>query len=111
MLANVETRVTAGEQGEPFYTDDKYRAGKSLESRGTEAILNALILSNRDAAGGMLSPTTRQAFDNLWALQRTEGPMFEYACHEGNHDIRHILKINRNLEKQSDVEASRQESK
>ena len=23
---------------------------------------------------------------------RTEGPMFEYACHEGNHDIRHILE-------------------
>ena len=44
-------------------------------------------------------------------MVRTEGPMFEYACHEGNHDIRHILKINRNLEKQSDVEASRQESK
>ena len=76
MLANVETRVTAWEEVEPFYTDEEYRVGKSLESRGTEAILNALILSNRDAAGGMLSPTTRQAFDNLWALQRTEGPMF-----------------------------------
>ena len=32
---------------------------------------------------------------------RTEGPMFEYACHEGNHDIRHILEINRNLERQA----------
>jgi len=75
MLANVETRVTAWQEVEPFYTDEEYRAGKSLESRGTEAILNALILSNRDAASGTLSPTTRQAFDNLWALQRSDGPM------------------------------------
>ena len=32
-------------------------------------------------------------------MVKTEGPMFEYGCHEGNHDIRHILEINRNLEK------------
>ena len=25
--------------------------------------------------------------------------MYEYGCHEGNHDIRHILEINRNLER------------
>ena len=31
----------------------------------------------------------------------TEGPMYEYACHEGNHDIRHILEIYRNLEQQA----------
>ena len=29
----------------------------------------------------------------------TEGPMYEYACHEGNHDLRHILEIARNLER------------
>ncbi len=75
MLANVEGRVTAWQDVKPYYSDEQYRAGKSLESRGTEAILNALILSNRDAAGGTLSHTTRQAFDHLWALQRTDGPM------------------------------------
>ncbi len=32
-------------------------------------------------------------------LVRIEGPMYEYGCHEGNHDIRHILEINRNLER------------
>ncbi len=32
-------------------------------------------------------------------LVRTEGPLYEYGCHEGNHDIRHILEINRNLER------------
>ena len=32
-------------------------------------------------------------------LLHTAGPMFEYACHEGNHDLRHLLEIYRNLEK------------
>ena len=27
-------------------------------------------------------------------------PMYEYACHEGNYDIRHILEISRNIENQ-----------
>ena len=36
--------------------------------------------------------------------------MFEYACHEGNYDVRHLLEINRNLEKQAAV-ASQQGSK
>jgi hypothetical protein len=35
----------------------------------------------------------------------TDGPMYEYGCHEGNHDIRHILEINRNLERQADEAA------
>ena len=41
---------------------------------------------------------------------RTDGPMFEYGCHEGNHDIRHILEIHRNLDKQA-AAAAEQESK
>ena len=40
-------------------------------------------------------------------MVRIEGPMFEYGCHEGNHDIRHILEINRNLERQAAEAASR----
>ena len=43
-------------------------------------------------------------------MVRTEGPMFEYACHEGNYDVRHLLEINRNLEKQA-AAASQQDSK
>jgi hypothetical protein len=34
-------------------------------------------------------------------LLKTEGPMFEYACHEGNKDLRHLLEIYRNLERQA----------
>ena len=42
----------------------------------------------------------------------TEGPMYEYACHEGNHDIRHILEIYRNLERQAaEAEAAAQASR
>ena len=44
-------------------------------------------------------------------LVRTDGPLFEYACHEGNHDIRHILEIHRNLERQAAVEASGTDSR
>ncbi len=73
LLENVEIRVTAWHEVEPFYSDEQHRPPKSSESRGTEAILNALILANRDARTGALSDTTRQAFDNLWALQLTSG--------------------------------------
>ena len=53
-------------------------------------------------------PTTWQTH---WSAEvpmvTTDGPMFEYGCHEGNHDIRHILEINRNLERQAaEAEAS-----
>jgi squalene-hopene/tetraprenyl-beta-curcumene cyclase len=44
------------------------------QSRGTEAVLNALILASNDAAsGGHLSADTRSAFDHLWATQQTAG--------------------------------------
>ena len=43
-------------------------------------------------------------WDRPWSaeipLMATEGPMYEYACHEGNHDIRHIQEIYRNIERQ-----------
>jgi hypothetical protein len=44
-------------------------------------------------------------------MVKAGGPLFEYACHEGNHDIRHILEIHRNLEQQAAADASRQGSK
>ena len=41
-------------------------------------------------------------------MVQTEGPLFEFACHEGNHDTRHLLEIYRNLEKQAAGDAARQ---
>jgi len=43
-------------------------------------------------------------WDQPWSASvpmiTTDGPMYEYACHEGNHDIRHILEVYRNIERQ-----------
>jgi squalene-hopene/tetraprenyl-beta-curcumene cyclase len=58
---------------EPFYPDQTRGLPKTSESRATEAILNALILSTRDAQSGTLSNEGRQAFANLWPLQFKAG--------------------------------------
>ena len=43
-------------------------------------------------------------WDQPWSAEipmtATEGPIYEYGCHEGNHDIRHIQEVYRNLERQ-----------
>jgi hypothetical protein len=49
---------------------------KKVESRGTEAVLNALILARADASSRRTapSPAARVALEHLWATQTTEGP-------------------------------------
>ena len=73
MLEHVITRVTMWKDVEPFYPDQTRGLPKTSESRATEAIMNALILSTRDAQGGRLSDEGRQAFANLWPLQFKAG--------------------------------------
>ena len=73
LLDSVETRVTAWSDVAPYYSDERHGPPKTSESRGTEAILNALVLATRDAGGGRVEATTRQAFEHLWSLQLTEG--------------------------------------
>ena len=73
MLASVEKRVTDWSDMTPFYTDAAYGQGKTAQSHATEAVLNAVILSSYDAAHGHLSPVTRTAFNNAWALQEKAG--------------------------------------
>ena len=73
LLANITKRVRLWNEVEPFYSDEKRGAPKTAESRGTEAVLNALILANYDAHVGKLSPDTRLALDNMWALQLKTG--------------------------------------
>ncbi len=67
LLENVRKRVRIWDQTEPYY--------KSMpeQSRGTEAVLNALILAGHDSEAGKLSPETRAAFDILWKHQQTAG--------------------------------------
>ncbi|MGD0697023.1 MAG: hypothetical protein ABSB82_19570 [Terriglobia bacterium] len=73
LLDNVTKRVRLWKDVEPFYTDQTRGAYKSIESRGTEAVLNALILASFEARSGKLSEDARTAFDNMWALEQTSG--------------------------------------
>jgi squalene-hopene/tetraprenyl-beta-curcumene cyclase len=73
LLDNVTKRVRLWKEVEPFYKDADRGPYKSVESRGTESVLNALILSSRDAQSGRLSNDTRTAFANMWAEQQSTG--------------------------------------
>jgi squalene-hopene/tetraprenyl-beta-curcumene cyclase len=72
LIDNVTKRVRLWKEIGPYYHDPGYDH-KTGESRGTEAVLNALILASNDAQNGQLSDDTRAAFDNMWALQQTTG--------------------------------------
>src|SRR5439155_6961217 len=75
MLDNVTRRVRLWKDVEPFYPDQTRGLPKSSESRGTEAVLNAIVLATRDASAGALSDETRQAFANMWPLQFKAGDL------------------------------------
>jgi squalene-hopene/tetraprenyl-beta-curcumene cyclase len=75
MLENITHRVRIWKEAEPFYADQTSGLPKSSESRGTEAILNALILVSHDGPSGHLSPDARLALENMWALQLKSGEM------------------------------------
>lgn len=75
MAANVVKRVKLWKEVEPFYSDQRSGLPKTSESRGTEAVLNTLVLVMRDRASGALSEETRQAFNNLWPLQFRNGDL------------------------------------
>jgi squalene-hopene/tetraprenyl-beta-curcumene cyclase len=73
LIDNVTKRVRLWKEIAPYYSDADRGAYKTVESRGTEAVLNALILASRDAASGQLSGDARAAFENMWAEQQTTG--------------------------------------
>ena len=81
LLDNVAKRVRLWNEVAPFYSDKDRGVYKTVESRGTESVLNALILASNDAGGsagkgsqnGHLSADTRAAFENMWAEQQTTG--------------------------------------
>ena len=75
LLDNIATRVRRWNEVEPFYSDQTSGLPKTSESRGTESILNALILVWNDSQAGRLSPDARLALDNMWALQLKSGEM------------------------------------
>jgi squalene-hopene/tetraprenyl-beta-curcumene cyclase len=73
LLENVVKRVRLWKEVAPYYSDADRGAYKTSESRGTESVLNALVLASRDAQGGRLSDDTRAALQNMWAEQQTTG--------------------------------------
>ncbi|HWW19008.1 MAG TPA: hypothetical protein VNY81_10320 [Candidatus Saccharimonadales bacterium] len=73
LLDNVTKRVRLWKEVAPFYSDADRGAYKSVESRGTESVLNALILASNDAQTGRLTNDTRTALDSMWAEQQTTG--------------------------------------
>lgn len=74
LIDDVIKRVRLGGEVGPYYGDEGYNH-KTAESRGTEAVLNALILASYDSqdGDGQLRDDTRAAFANMWALQQTAG--------------------------------------
>src|SRR5215831_18488543 len=67
ILDNVTKRVRIWNEALPFYNDKDQGVPKTAEARGTEAVLNALILVTYGSADA------RAALDNMWALQLTSG--------------------------------------
>ncbi|MGH9685736.1 MAG: hypothetical protein ACRD5K_01410 [Candidatus Acidiferrales bacterium] len=72
LIANIDKRVRFWNAIGTYYAGPG-PDGKSAQSRGTEAILNAVVLAERDAEIGQLSDDTHSAFDQMWSLQQTEG--------------------------------------
>jgi squalene-hopene/tetraprenyl-beta-curcumene cyclase len=69
LLDNVTKRVRLWSEVQPFYAD-KDGDPKTAQSRGTESVLNALILASYDPK---LNNDTKLAFQNMWSLQLKEG--------------------------------------
>ena len=73
ILDNVVRRVRLWNETGPYYKDRDADPHKSVESRGTESVLNALVLSQRDARNGHLSEDARTALALMWTQQQTRG--------------------------------------
>jgi squalene-hopene/tetraprenyl-beta-curcumene cyclase len=73
LMDDVRRRVRLWGESSPFYTDEYVAPGKGAESRGTEAVLSALMLAWDDARAGRLSADTITAFDHMWAEQQASG--------------------------------------
>jgi len=72
LLEGVTRRVETYDTHQPFYDSSEVQ---KTESRGTEAVLNALILASADAERSRREPAepTRRALRRLWETQRPDG--------------------------------------
>jgi squalene-hopene/tetraprenyl-beta-curcumene cyclase len=72
ILEEARRRVDSYADHELLYD---FNEDKKVQSRGTEAVLNALILTSLDAGQGQtqLSESTQKALERLWQTQRSDG--------------------------------------
>jgi hypothetical protein len=72
LLEDLSIRVTNWSEAEPWYS---HTEAKVRESRGTEAILNALVLAFREGVepSRETGSLRRRALANLWGEQRADG--------------------------------------
>ncbi|HUA83138.1 MAG TPA: hypothetical protein VMB85_04720 [Bryobacteraceae bacterium] len=79
MIANITTRVRGWNDMAPFYSD-KSGPGKAEQSRGVEAVLNALILASYDSRAGKFGDDAKLALENMWSMQSKDGswPWFDF---------------------------------
>jgi hypothetical protein len=72
LLEETTRRVESYELHQPLYDHSE---SKKTESRGTEPVLNSLILASADAAQNRREPSaaTQQALKRLWETQRPDG--------------------------------------
>jgi squalene-hopene/tetraprenyl-beta-curcumene cyclase len=75
LLNNVLRRVTMWNEVQPFYPNSKSGPTLAADSRATESVVNAVILSSYDQRKNHLTDITRSAFDNMWALQIKSGEL------------------------------------
>jgi squalene-hopene/tetraprenyl-beta-curcumene cyclase len=73
LLQNVTRRVGLWNEMAPFYSDEKVGARKTAQSRGTESILNALILASYESHNTLPSETLGKALQNMWRQQQKSG--------------------------------------
>lgn len=73
ILENVQKRVLLWDALEPFYSDEKVGPMKTPQSRGTESVLNALILATYQTEDPALRPAAAKAFASMWTLQQKTG--------------------------------------
>jgi squalene-hopene/tetraprenyl-beta-curcumene cyclase len=74
IMGNLLTRARNWRDVDPWYPDQTRGLPKTSESRAIEAVMNALVLSRRDAQTGTLSDDTRTALGVMWGLQMKTGP-------------------------------------
>ena len=72
ILDIVRRRVGSGSTDQPYYD---HTDAKKVESRGVEAVLNALMLTSLDTDEPSVEPSvlTRAAMARMWEVQRADG--------------------------------------